>query len=132
MGYLAPEYVYSGVPTEKTDVYSFGVVLLEVATGRKPVDDDGIVIVDWVWDMWKKGKLIGAADCKLMGRFSGVEIERMLTVGLSCVHPNCEKRPTVKEAARMIRGEVPLPVLPVKKPRVRIESCFASRFMKKY
>lgn len=36
MGYLAPEYVYSGIPTEKTDVYSFGVVVLEVATGRRP------------------------------------------------------------------------------------------------
>lgn len=36
MGYLAPEYVYSGIPTEKTDVYSFGVVVLEVATGIRP------------------------------------------------------------------------------------------------
>ncbi|KAJ6691987.1 hypothetical protein OIU79_013867 [Salix purpurea] len=42
MGYLAPEYVYSAVPTEKTYVYSFGVVVLEVATGRRPVDDDGL------------------------------------------------------------------------------------------
>uniref|UniRef100_A0A6N2L0S4 Protein kinase domain-containing protein n=1 Tax=Salix viminalis TaxID=40686 RepID=A0A6N2L0S4_SALVM len=56
MGYLAPEYVYSAVPTEKTYVYSFGVVVLEVATGRRPVDDDGTVVVDWVWDLREKGK----------------------------------------------------------------------------
>ena len=35
MGYLAPEYLYSGIPTEKTDVYSFGVVVLEVALRRQ-------------------------------------------------------------------------------------------------
>jgi len=38
MGYPGPEYLYSGIPTEKTDVYSFGVVVLEVATGRRPLD----------------------------------------------------------------------------------------------
>lgn len=50
MGYLAPEYVYSDVPTVKTDVYSFTMVVmvLEVAMGRKPVENDGTVVVDWV------------------------------------------------------------------------------------
>ncbi|CAI5466931.1 unnamed protein product [Closterium sp. Yama58-4] len=36
--YNAPEYAMSGVYTAKSDVYSFGVVLLELLTGRKPVD----------------------------------------------------------------------------------------------
>jgi serine/threonine protein kinase len=120
MGYLAPEYVYSGVPTKKTDVYSFGVVVLEVATGRKPVDDGGKVVVDFVWDLWGKGKLLEAADRRLMGKFDVVEMERMLLVGLSCAHPDHEKRPPVKEAARMLRGEAPLPLLPARKPRVGI------------
>ncbi|GKU90618.1 hypothetical protein SLEP1_g4591 [Rubroshorea leprosula] len=122
MGYLAPEYVYCGVPTEKTDVYSFGVVVLEVATGRRPVDDDGTVLVDWVWDLWVSGKLIEAADCMLAGRYNVSEMERMLMVGLSCVHPNHEKRPTVKQAVRIIKGEAPLPLLPVRKPTVSIRS----------
>lgn len=37
-GYLAPEYALSGHLTRKTDVYSFGVVLLEIISGRSPVE----------------------------------------------------------------------------------------------
>jgi len=51
--YVAPEYASSGKLTEKSDVYSFGVVLLELITGRKPVDvsqplgDESLV--EWVY-----------------------------------------------------------------------------------
>ncbi|XP_044475611.1 L-type lectin-domain containing receptor kinase S.6-like [Mangifera indica] len=129
MGYLAPEYVYSGVPSEKTDVYSFGVVVLEVATGRRPVDNEGSLIVDWVWRQWEKGKLLEAADLRLRGKFNSSEMQGMLMVGLACVHPNHEKRPTVKEVARIIRGEAPLPLLPVKKPAVNIGSILSETLM---
>ncbi|KAK8285550.1 hypothetical protein V6Z12_D08G231900 [Gossypium hirsutum] len=37
-GYVAPEYAMTGHLLVKSDVYSFGVVLLELLTGRKPVD----------------------------------------------------------------------------------------------
>ena len=50
--YLAPEYASSGKLTEKSDVYSFGVVLLELITGRKPVDTSQPLgeesLVEWV------------------------------------------------------------------------------------
>ncbi|CAK7346814.1 unnamed protein product [Dovyalis caffra] len=122
MGYLAPEYVFYGVPSVKSDVYSFGVVMLEVVTGKRPVDDDGAVLVDRVWGFWEKGKLIEAADSELVGLFNTLEVERVLMVGLSCVHPNHEKRPTVNEAARILRGEAPLPILPQRKPAVVFQS----------
>uniref|UniRef100_A0A6N2N008 non-specific serine/threonine protein kinase n=1 Tax=Salix viminalis TaxID=40686 RepID=A0A6N2N008_SALVM len=107
MGYLAPD---------------FGVVMLEVATGKRPVDGVDAVLVDRVWSFWEKGKLIEAADSKVVGMFNTLEVERMLMVGLSCVHPNHEKRPTVKEAAMILRGEAPLPVLPQRKPAVGFQS----------
>ncbi|KAJ1385412.1 Aminotransferase-like, plant mobile domain [Sesbania bispinosa] len=52
--------------------------------------------------------------------FDALEMERMLLVGLLCVHPDHEKRPRVRDAARMIKKEATLPLLPPSKPRVRI------------
>ncbi|KAL7595703.1 hypothetical protein Lser_V15G30804 [Lactuca serriola] len=121
MGYLAPEYVYSGVPTVKTDVYSFGVLVLEVASGRRPVDENGTMMTDWVWDLWEDKELVAAADPNLMGRFHRMDMEMMLMAGLICVHPNYEMRPTMKEAMRMLQGGL-LPDLPATKPTVMIRS----------
>jgi serine/threonine protein kinase len=49
---VAPEYASSGKLTDKSDVYSFGVVLLELITGRKPVDASQPLgdesLVEWV------------------------------------------------------------------------------------
>ena len=51
-GYVAPEYALTGHLTTKSDVYSYGIVLLELLTGRVPVDmkrDTGEgVLVSWV------------------------------------------------------------------------------------
>lgn len=51
-GYIAPEYFMHGKVSDKIDVYSFGVVLLEMLSGRRPIDSKSLngqeSLVKWV------------------------------------------------------------------------------------
>lgn len=35
---MAPEYACTGMLNEKSDIYSFGILIMEIITGRSPVD----------------------------------------------------------------------------------------------
>ncbi|OIT30781.1 putative serinethreonine-protein kinase [Nicotiana attenuata] len=37
-GYIAPEYASTGMLNERSDVYSFGILIMEISSGRNPVD----------------------------------------------------------------------------------------------
>ncbi|KAG6509995.1 hypothetical protein ZIOFF_028003 [Zingiber officinale] len=104
-GYIAPEYGYMMKITEKSDVYSFGVVVLEVLTGKQPIDPtipDGLHVVDWV--RRKKGS-VEVIDPVLRGR-PDPEVQEMLQVlgvALLCVNVSPDERPTMKDVAAMIK-----------------------------
>ncbi|XP_073107349.1 L-type lectin-domain containing receptor kinase IX.1-like [Elaeis guineensis] len=72
-GYIAPEYAVTGKPSKESDVYSFGVVILEIACGRKPVEDkekNGKVnLVQWVWELYGRRMYLTAADERLKMEF---------------------------------------------------------------
>ncbi|XP_039141371.1 LOW QUALITY PROTEIN: receptor-like protein kinase 2 [Dioscorea cayenensis subsp. rotundata] len=105
-GYIAPEYGYMMKITEKSDVYSYGVVVLEVLTGKQPIDPtipDGLHVVDWV--RRKRGNNQEVLDLSLRGR-PATEVEEMLQalgVALLCVNPMPDERPTMKDVAAMLK-----------------------------
>ncbi|KAE9606081.1 hypothetical protein Lal_00024985 [Lupinus albus] len=125
MGYLAPEYLLTGKATEKTDVFSYGAVVLEVASGRRPIENDATGIgkvgvccnlVEWVWSLHREGRLLTAADQRLEGQFDEEEMTRLLLVGLACSHPDPLARPTMRSVFQMLVGEAEVPVVPRTKP----------------
>ncbi|KAL4323549.1 hypothetical protein GQ457_11G007730 [Hibiscus cannabinus] len=124
MGYLAPEYLLTGRATEKTDVFSYGAVVLEVASGRRPIERDGMGnslkcnanLVEWVWGLHQEGRLLSAADPRLEGEFEECSMRRVLMVGLACSHPDAMSRPTMRGVVQMLVGEAEVPVVPRAKP----------------
>lgn len=98
------EYGYMMKITEKSDVYSYGVVVLEVLTGKQPIDPtipDGQHVVDWV--RRRKGAT-DVLDPALRGR-SDAEVDEMLQVmgvALLCVAPSPDDRPAMKDVAAML------------------------------
>ncbi|KAH6797895.1 proline-rich extensin-like receptor kinase 10 [Perilla frutescens var. hirtella] len=113
-GYMAPEYASSGKLTEKSDVYSFGVVLLELITGRKPVDTSQPLgdesLVEWARPLLSHAvetQEFGAlADPRLGGNFVSGEIFRLIEVAATCVRHSSAKRPTMGQVVRAFDGMV--------------------------
>lgn len=99
------EYGYMMKITEKSDVYSFGVVVLEVLTGKQPIDPtipDGLHIVDWVRQ--KRGS-VEVLDSSLSMRPEPEIQEMMQTLGVAmlCVQATPDDRPTMKDVAAMLK-----------------------------
>ncbi|XVF20511.1 hypothetical protein REPUB_Repub12eG0006700 [Reevesia pubescens] len=104
-GYMAPEYATSGKLTEKSDVYSFGVVLLELITGRKPVDDSQPLgdesLVEWARPLLAEAiehqVFEGLVDPRLDKNYVNHEMFRMIEAAAACVRHSAAKRPRMSQ-----------------------------------
>ncbi|KAE8681135.1 Receptor-like serine/threonine-protein kinase [Hibiscus syriacus] len=104
-GYLAPEYFDTGRATAKGDVYSFGVVLLELLTGKKPMDEafieEGTKLVTWVKGVVEERKQEYVVDSNL-GCCPGEEINITFNIALMCLQTDPSNRPTMAEVVKML------------------------------
>ncbi|XP_076922233.1 uncharacterized protein LOC143583949 [Bidens hawaiensis] len=104
-GYLAPEYAYSSKATTKCDVYSFGVVLLELITGKKPVEvefGDNKNIIYWIsTKVETKEGAINVLDKRLSGYFSN-EIIKVLRIAIRCTCKTAALRPSMNEVVQLL------------------------------
>lgn len=94
--------------TEKSDVYSFGVVLLEVLTGRHPLDPTlpgGAYLVQWVRDhLHSKQDPMDILDSRLQGRPDSQVQEMLQTLAVSflCISTQADDRPMMKDVVAML------------------------------
>ncbi|KAF3638549.1 putative LRR receptor-like serine/threonine-protein kinase [Capsicum annuum] len=108
-GYMAPEHASMQRITERSDVYSFGVVLLEVLTGRHPLDPTlprGAHLVQWVRDhLQSKSDPNDILDPKLRGRADPEMHEMLQTLAVSflCVSTKADDRPMMRDVVAMLK-----------------------------
>ncbi|PHU24855.1 hypothetical protein BC332_03187 [Capsicum chinense] len=108
-GYLAPEYFQHGKVSDKTDVYAFGVVLLELLTGRKPIEtirgpgEENLVL--WAKPLLQQDVLEKFLDPRLKIPQKNLhQICWMIQAAASCIHSEESRRPDIDEIIDMLRG----------------------------
>ncbi|XP_043813235.1 probable receptor-like serine/threonine-protein kinase At5g57670 isoform X1 [Manihot esculenta] len=101
-GYLAPEYFMHGIVDEKTDVFSFGVLLLEIISGRRPVDSSKQNLLLWAKPLMESGKISELADPKLEGRFDEDQMYRAVLTASYCVRQSSVWRPSMSEVLELL------------------------------
>lgn len=106
-GYLDPEYLSTYQLTDRSDVYSFGVLLVELVTGRLPIELKKVpnekLTAKWAMQRLKGGEVVLAMDPKLRRNpASLMVIEKVLRLARQCLAPTRQSRPSMKRCAEIL------------------------------
>ncbi|XP_073019237.1 receptor protein-tyrosine kinase CEPR2-like [Primulina eburnea] len=106
-GYIAPEMAYSHKATEKIDIYSYGVVLLELVTGKRPIEEEygeGKDIVYWVSaHLNNRENVLKILDSKVVvTELVQDDMIKVLKIAILCTAKLPNPRPNMKEVVKML------------------------------
>ncbi|KAG0553820.1 hypothetical protein KC19_12G041800 [Ceratodon purpureus] len=126
MGYLDPEYYSSNHLSSKSDVFGFGVVLLELVTGRPPIQQSTSIPAEYRnMSHWVRTVLSGGGDIDtvldpvLKSSVPAPNVEALWKVtelALQCVEAKGVHRPTMSEVVQELREAISLQELEVPLP----------------
>eukprot|EP00249_Psilotum_nudum_P005014 c18504_g1_i3 orf=637-4683(-) len=108
-GYVAPEYAMTGHLLVKSDVYSYGVVLLELLTGRKPVDMSQPPgqenLVTWARPLLtsKEGLRMLIDSALDINNVPFNNLARVAAIASMCVQPEVSHRPFMGEVVQALK-----------------------------
>lgn len=99
LGYIPPEYSQTLTATFKGDVYSFGVVLLELLTGRRPVEvlkgKNCRDLVSWVFQMKAEKKEEQIMDSSIWDKDREKQFLEVLGIACKCIDQDPRQRPSI-------------------------------------
>lgn len=104
-GHLAPEYFMHGVVDEKTDVFAFGVLLLELISGKRPVDGSHQSLHSWGKPLLNRGEIGKVVDPRLEGAYNEKQLNRLAFAASLCIRASSIWRPTMSEVLKVIMEE---------------------------
>ncbi|KAJ4816163.1 Protein kinase family protein [Rhynchospora pubera] len=103
-GCLAPEYFTHGIVDEKTDIFAFGVFLLEIITGRKPVDGSHKSLLSWAKPFLKDGNIDALIDPRINYNDDQEKIKKLVFVASLCIRASAAWRPSMTEVLELLEG----------------------------
>lgn len=107
-GYIAPEYGYTLKVDEKSDIYSYGVVLLELLTGKRPLEPEfgeSVDINEWIRKKIRENRSLEEALDPNVGSCNKHVQEEMLLVlriALLCTAKQPKDRPSMRDVITML------------------------------
>ncbi|XP_028554169.1 receptor-like serine/threonine-protein kinase ALE2 isoform X2 [Dendrobium catenatum] len=107
-GYVDPEYAMTGHLLVKSDVYSYGVVLLELLTGRKPIDMSQPPghenLVAWTRSLLTNIEGLQAIIDPVLGaNYPQNSVAKVLAIASMCVQPEVSHRPLMSEVVQALK-----------------------------
>lgn len=107
LGYVAPELECQNLRVnEKCDVYGFGVLVLELVTGRRPVEygeDSFVILSDHVRVLLEQGNVLECIDPVMEEEYSEDEVLPVLKLALVCTSQIPSNRPTMAEIVQILQ-----------------------------